>query len=315
MQNASSPTVSVVIPAYNAEEYVRDAVTSAIRQTYPLREIVCVDDGSTDGTLEVLRRLEAQHPEQIQVLTGPNRGASAARNRGMKKVTGDYIQFLDADDTLLPEKVEQDVSVLDENREALLFGSFEAFRNEKKTDECDTFVSENPWVCLAKDNFGFTSANLFRADAVKRVGGWDEQLPFNQEYDLIARMLMDGADVAFAHHKSTHARCREGSISADWGKEMRTARAEIDRDILHHLRSIGVDGEHISAVEEAAFIRLRQLYSLDPEAAVQLHRETFTDNYDPVAGGGNTAAYCAAYRFLGFRTAERLKALLQTVRP
>ncbi len=132
MQNASSPTVSVVIPAYNAEEYVRDAVTSTIRQTYPLREIVCIDDGSTYGTLEVLRRLEAQHPEQIQVLTGSNRGASAARNRGMKRVTGDYIQFLDADDTLLPEKVEQDVSVLEENREALLFGSFEAFKNEKK---------------------------------------------------------------------------------------------------------------------------------------------------------------------------------------
>lgn len=308
----SSPTVSVIIPAYNAEAYVEDAVTSALDQSYPLRETVCVDDGSTDGTLEVLRGLESQHPEQVHVLTGPNRGASAAR--GMQRATGEYLQFLDADDVLLPKKLERDMSVLGDNHEALLFGSFEAFKDETKTDVVDTFVSDDPWVCLAKDNFGFTSSDLFRADAVEQVGGWDEQRPFNQEYDLIARMLMDGADVAFARHKGTYARCREGSISADWGRDMRIARAELDRDILRHLRSVDEDRERIAAIEEAVFLRLRQLYQFDSDAAVRLHRETFPGGYDPATGAGNTQAYCTLYRLLGFSTAERVKTAYQTIR-
>lgn len=310
----SSPTVSVIIPAYNAEEYVRETVTSALRQTYPLQEIICVDDGSTDGTLEVLRGLESKHPEQVHVLTGPNRGASAARNRGMERATGEYLQFLDADDVLLPNKLERDMAVLGDDHEALLFGSFEAFKGETKTDEVDTFVSDDPWVCLAKDNFGFTSSDLFRADAVEQVGGWDEQRPFNQEYDLIARLLMDGADVAFARHKSTHARCREESISADWGRDMRIARAELDRDILRHLRSIDGGRERIAAIEEAAFLRLRQLYHFDPDAAVRLHRETFPNGYIPTTGAGNTWAYCTLCRLLGFSATERLKFLLRKVR-
>jgi len=308
MENSSPLTVSVVIPAYNVEEYVHNAVESALNQTYPLQEIVCVDDGSTDRTLDVLRKLESQHPEQIQVLTGSNRGACAARNRGMSVATGEYIQFLDADDVLLPEKVERDVAVLKEGRESLLFGGFESFKGGTKVYGSDAFVSEDPWVCLARQNFGQTSSNLFRADAVKRVGGWDEQRPFNQDYELIARMLKDGADVAFANHRCTHARNREGSISDEWGKEMRSARAELDRDILHHLRSVDADEESIAAIEESVFLRLRQLYQIDSGTAVQLYQKTFPNGYDPVAKNGNTKIYCVVHWLLGFPAAERVRA-------
>lgn len=307
MKNLSSMTVSVVIPAYNVEEYVQDAVESALNQTYPLQEIVCVDDGSTDGTLEVLRDLEAQHPDEMQVLTGSNQGACAARNRGMSVATGEYIQFLDADDVLLPEKIERDVAVLEEDREPLLFGGFESYKNGTKIFESDTFISRDPWVCLAKQNFGQTSSNLFRADAVERVGGWDEQRPYNQDYDLIARMLMDGADVAFAPYRCTYARNREGSISDEWDEEMRSNRAELDRDILRYLRSNDADEKRIAAIEESVFLRLRQLYQVDPGAAVQLYRETFPEGYNPVPGNGSTRAYCTIHRLLGFSAAERIK--------
>jgi glycosyltransferase involved in cell wall biosynthesis len=315
MQDSPSLTVSVVIPAYNVEGYVGDAVRSALDQTYPLEEIVCVDDGSTDGTLEVLRRLESQHLERMQVLKGPNHGASAARNRGVSVTTGEYIQFLDADDILLPEKVERDVDVLRGDRKSILFGGYESFEDGQKVYECDTYVSESPWVCLTKQNFGHTSANLFRADAVKQAGGWDEQRPFNQDYDLIARMLMEGSDVAFAHHKSTHVRSREDSISADWGKEMRTAQSKLDRDILHHLRYIGADEEHVAKAEDYVFLKLRQLYRFDAEAAARLYRETFPDGHDPEVERGNTAAYRAIHRLFGFPVAERIKTVYKKICP
>lgn len=240
--------------------------------------------------------------------------ASAACNCGAERATRDYIQLPDADDVLLPKKVERDVAVLDKTQEALLFDSFEAFKAEAQIDESDTFISDDPWVCLAKGDLGYASSSLFRADAVERVGGWDEQRPFNQEYDLIARMLMDGADVAFAHHKSTHARCRAGSISADWGREMRIARAGLDCDILRHLRSVDGDGERISAIEKTVFLRPRQLYQFDSDAAVRLYPETLPNGYDPVAGTGSTKVYCALFRWLGFSMAERVKTTYQKIR-
>jgi glycosyltransferase involved in cell wall biosynthesis len=315
MQHASSPTVSVVIPAYNAEGYVRDAVTSAIRQTYPLQEIVCVDDGSTDGTLKVLRRLEAQHPDHVHVMTGPNRGASAARNRGIERVTGEYIQFLDADDALLPEKLEQDLDVLAADQASVLFGGYESFEGGEKVHECATYVSKDPWICLANQNFGHTSANLFRAHAVREVGGWDEERPFNQDYDLIARILMEGGDVAFGRHKYTRVCCRKDSISAEWGRDERTAQLKLDHDVLRHLRAREGPEKRVAAVEDAVFIKLRRLYQLDPETAVRLYREIFPDGHTPVADKGNTVSYCAIHRVLGFSAAEQLKTIYRKVRP
>jgi len=313
MEQASSLTVSVVIPAYNVEGYVEDAVESALQQTYPLEEVVCVDDGSKDETLEVLRGMEAKFPEQVQVLTGPNQGASTARNRGVSVATGDYIQFLDADDILLPEKIERDVAVLEEERESLLFGGYESYVDGEKVHERSTYVSEDPWVCLTKQNFGHTSSNLFRADAVRGVGGWDEQRPFNQDYDIIARMLKDGAEVAFAHHKCTHVRGRDDSISANFGRDMRTAQAELDRDILRYLRGTDADEESIAAIEDYAFLKLRQLYRFDSKTAVRLYRETFPEGHEPSTDVGNTTMYCAFHRALGFSAAERLKATFQQI--
>ena len=306
-------TVSVVIPAYNVEAYVGDAIDSALQQTYPLDQIVVVDDGSTDRTLEIIQDYRDRYPERIEVLSGPNKGAPTARNRGLEIATGTYIQFLDADDLLLPEKIARDIEVLTAHPAPLLFGSFKRFEVGGEVSECATFTSSNPWICLARQNFGMTSANLFRASAVRRVGAWDEARPYNQDYDLMVRMLKVDSDVAFAHHVRTHIRGREGSISYDFSAPMRVARLELDQAILEHLRATGADADVIEAVEERMFLALRQLASLDLNGAVRLYRDVFPTGYAPVPGGCHTAMYCAAYHLLGFRRAERLKAALQRV--
>jgi len=103
------PLVSIIIPAYNAQEWVAEAIQSAVAQTWPRKEIIVVNDGSTDRTGEV-----AQHfaSSGVRVFSTANQGLSAAINYGYRLSQGDYIQELDADDVLAPEKIERQLSAL-----------------------------------------------------------------------------------------------------------------------------------------------------------------------------------------------------------
>ena len=102
----TNPLVSVIIPVYNAEKYIAEAITSVINQTWPNIEIIIIDDGSTDRSLEIAKAFSG---EKIKVYTQPNQGATVARNYGLKESRGDYIQFLDADDLLSSDKIEGQV--------------------------------------------------------------------------------------------------------------------------------------------------------------------------------------------------------------
>src|SRR5438128_8633466 len=93
--------VSILIPVYNAESFVADAIQSALDQTWPAKEIIAVDDGSTDRSAEVLKSFAPR----IKVIEQENRGASAARNRALREAQGEFIQYLDADDLLAPNKI------------------------------------------------------------------------------------------------------------------------------------------------------------------------------------------------------------------
>ena len=101
MSFGSQPLVSVIVPCYNCARWVTHAIELCLNQTYPNIEVIVVDDGSTDGSLEVLR----QFLPRIRLETGPNRGGNFARNRGFKLSKGQYIQYLDADDYLEPDKI------------------------------------------------------------------------------------------------------------------------------------------------------------------------------------------------------------------
>src|SRR6266700_4344460 len=103
--------VSILIPAYNAEPWIGDTIRSALAQTWPRKEIVVVDDGSTDQTLRVARQFASQ---TVSIVTQENRGASAARNRALELCQGDYIQWLDADDLLSPDKVAKQMAATQE---------------------------------------------------------------------------------------------------------------------------------------------------------------------------------------------------------
>ena len=120
------PLVSILIPAFNAEPWIAETIQSALGQTWQQKEIVVVDDGSTDQTLAIARKFAS---EKLTITTQPNQGAAATRNKAFSLSQGDYVQWLDADDLLAPDKVAMQMEVANrsESKRTLLFLSLGPF--------------------------------------------------------------------------------------------------------------------------------------------------------------------------------------------
>ncbi len=99
------PLISIIVPVYNTEEYLTLALSSLCSQTYKNIEIICVDDGSTDNSLKILEKFRA-FDSRIKIIKQKHQGVSVARNKGLDKVTGKYIAFVDSDDYVKPEMFE-----------------------------------------------------------------------------------------------------------------------------------------------------------------------------------------------------------------
>jgi len=118
----AAPIVSVVMPAYNTEAYLSDAVGSILGQTFLDWELICVDDGSSDGSLEILRHYEGAD-SRVRVITRPNTGVARARNDGMRVAAGRYIAAMDSDDVALPERLSRQVDYMESHPDCVGLGA------------------------------------------------------------------------------------------------------------------------------------------------------------------------------------------------
>ena len=138
-----NPKVSVIIPVYNAEKYLRECLDSVVNQTLKDIEIICVDDGSTDSSLEILREYEAKD-DRVHVMTQKNQYAGVARNHGMDAASGEYYAFMDADDYYALDALENMDFIAENNRLDFLKASF--YNVEPGKDPYDSNYSVNGWV-------------------------------------------------------------------------------------------------------------------------------------------------------------------------
>jgi len=197
---ANQPLVSILIPCYNCENWVKQAVESGLNQTYPNIEIIVVDDGSTDRSFEILR----QFLPRIRLETGPNRGGNIARNRAFELSAGEYIQYLDADDYLEPDKVARQVQFLEETKADVVYGDWRYRRHLPDSrfsyfdkieiggvqqDILASLVSGRWWI--------FPGAVLYRRRVVNEVGGWDETLRAAQDRDFFTSVALSGAKIRY----------------------------------------------------------------------------------------------------------------------
>ena len=139
--------VSVIIPVYNVEPYLKQCMDSVVGQTLKDIEIICVDDGSTDGSLDILKEY-ATEDSRIQIIEQKNAGAGAARNNGMRHATGKYLSFLDSDDFFEPRMLEKAYDLAEKDQADFVAYKSDQYHTEKKQFVSADWVIHENEICL-----------------------------------------------------------------------------------------------------------------------------------------------------------------------
>lgn len=191
------PKVSVIVPTYNRAAFLPAAIESILGQSFQDFEVLVIDDGSTDSTVEVLRT----YHEKVTYIYQENQWVSAARNTGIEASRGEYLAFLDSDDLFLPDKLEIQVRLLDERPEIGLVASGHEFIDEEgQLLQIPNFKTDRPTITLESILFGGLApvhAVLIRRSWVNQVNGFDPKFPYAEDPDLWYRLALEGCPMVW----------------------------------------------------------------------------------------------------------------------
>lgn len=182
--------ISVIIPVYNSEKTIVSTIDSVLQQSYSNFELIVINDGSGDRTLELLQTI--QDP-RIKIFSYPNGGVSTARNRGIAKAIGKYISFLDADDRWTPDKLELQWTTLQQHPQADLAYSWVYFESELQSSYAETssYFTGNVYPELLIKNFLHTASNpLIRKDIIDQIGLFDPGLKTCEDWEFFLRIAV-----------------------------------------------------------------------------------------------------------------------------
>ena len=303
-----SACVSIIIPCYNVDQYIEECVESAYNQTFRSIEVIAVDNHSTDKTLDRLDSLQSRYPD-LTVTSEHAIGAPAARNKGLELADGDWIQFLDADDLLAPEKIAHQIGLLsDRDCECFIAGAYTKLRtNNHKRDILPS--TRNPWISLLNTALGITSANLFNKRALQRVGGWDETCRSSQDAKLMFDLLTQNDRVLVDDSLLTILREREsGQISQMDALEKWSRYVDLRLDIIAFMKQYKPEVHEAfqPEIQSMLFNQIRVLARYDLNGANSVLKRHLPKDFRPMTKNGQSTPYTVAYALVGFRTTEHL---------
>ncbi|YAF94118.1 MAG: glycosyltransferase [Nodularia sp. CChRGM 3473] len=300
--------VSVIIPCFNAEKWLAEAIDSCLKQTYSPIEIIVIDDGSTDNSLEILR----SYGDKIIWQSLPHQGGNYARNRGFELAKGEYIQYLDADDYILPEKIARQVRFLEETGADVVYGDWRHQRHlpngskylenieisEAQTDILASLLA-NWWVALA--------ALLYKRSVVENSGGWDETLTAAQDRDFFISVVMNKAKVVYqpgcyAIYRRYGFVTVSTSSKSRWLKNHYLVLGKVEKKLLQ-TNQLSMKYRHALAksyfelAREALFFDYSQ-YLIFLEEALMI--------FPDFQANSKKAIYKIVQNILGFRQTERI---------
>lgn len=214
--------VSIIIPVYNVEEYLKEALDSAINQTYKNIEIICVNDGSTDNSLQILEGY-AQKDDRIKIITQKNKGLSGARNTGLFHAKGEYIYFLDSDDFYELELVEKTVQLFTDDIDIVAFNIKKIFEIEERHD-CRNYAEYyNGEYCINPVIFEIiyeeSCRNAFKNNLIKKYNIKFAEALIYEDTSFILNYLSVSNKIYILQDKLYNYRIRQNSIMQNRNNE------------------------------------------------------------------------------------------------
>jgi glycosyltransferase involved in cell wall biosynthesis len=336
------PLVSILIPCYNAEKWIEEAINSALSQTYGNFEVIVVDDGSKDNSVEIIQRFGSR----IRWETRPNHGANATRNRLLELSQGEWVQYLDADDYLQPHKIKRQIEFIVQNPQTDLVYSpsllqqhnylVEAIlknRQPKRSPDFpqtlnleppDNIVQEvlpipkphDPWILLTRWYLPQTGSPLWRKQAIIDVGGWKKKQPCCQEHELYLRLLQ--ANKQFSYFKeaaSVYRQWSETTLSKQDQNRTYRYRLEITNQAEAYLeRTQQLTVFRQNAINQARFECARIIWLTDKSWSKAIIQQ-ISDRDLSFMPTGHCAPeiYRLMYQFFGFDFAETVAAFKRSL--
>jgi glycosyltransferase involved in cell wall biosynthesis len=310
--------VSILIPCYNAEQWVGIAIESCLKQTYPHAEIIVVDDGSSDQSVEIIK----SYQDKIHWESAPHQGGNRTRNRLLELSKGNWIQYLDADDYLQPGKIAAQMQALSElNDTDVVYGpTIKAHhRNDQiELEEIPIPPPHDPWILLATWHLPQTGSPLWKKKAILNVNGWDESFPCCQEHELYSRLLI--ADKKFTYTDDS------GSVYRQWSDEticrkdlgkVHHYQTIVRERIYEHLSSNGeLTPERLDGICQGHFETARLMWSYAPDKAAALSKiiTRLNPSFIP-KGPAAPPLYRKVFRTFGFATAEKVAGMKRKLLP
>ncbi len=238
---ATTPRVSVIIPVYNCERYISQAIESILAQTYQSYEIIVIDDGSTDNTRLVLQ----PYIETIHYVYQENQGVSVARNHGIDLARGELIAFLDADDFFLPDKLTAQVGVFDAQPNLGIVHS--GWR--RVNQEGETIKDETPWNYVPKLDLegwlrwkpiGTMGTLMFRRHWLKQVGSFQSGLGQAEDVDLTLRLALRGCEAEWLRQSTVCYRQHDRNTMRDGVSQARSINGVLDKFFASESLPLGI---------------------------------------------------------------------------
>lgn len=315
-----TPLVSILIPCHNAARWLEASLESALAQTQPDCEIIVVDDGSSDNSLEIARSYESRG---ILTAAQPNLGASAARNHAFRLSKGAFIQYLDADDILDPGKISAQVSLLQQcPRDTLCSGQWIRFRGKPGSHSAESHPNQRDLTGVEFLQLFYEQATMMQPGAwlsprglLEKAGPWDESLSVNDDGEYFARVMLRSSGIrycpgAVVYYRSENTQTLSRRRSPAALKSVFRATELITGHLLAADRSARSLAAAAYAWKWTAFELLPEEPSLSCEAEKRC-----------LELGGSNLPYPAGPRLsklaglIGWRRAKQLRNLLDSLRP
>jgi hypothetical protein len=301
--------VSICIPCFNSSRWLGQAIESALGQTWPSKEVIVVDDGSTDDSADVA----GGFGDRIKLIATENHGGNHARNVALRAAQGEWIQYLDADDYLEPEKLSQQFAEANGGTDADVI--YSPTRVDDPGRGTVTVAAIDPHHDLYAQWLSWqlpqTGGALWRKTALDSLGGWKEGQPCCQEHELYLRALQAG--LRFRLAPTPHAVYRiwsEETVCRRDPRQVIRVRTQLIDALCDWMRPRDLwKPEHSQIAGQAFFEMARTMAKYDLAEAAAYHRERLAKGLIFPNGPAAPLRYKLVYRTIGFAAAERLAAM------